>query len=168
MDINALLHDTNIWVAVSFVIFLAFAWKKGKTAILTMLDERITEIKQDIETAENLRIEAQELLAQYQRKQKDALKESNEIIDTAKKQSIEIQKNLALETENIIQTREASLDERIRRIEEKALTDIRTQVTDIATAATLEILSKRLDKKTNDLLVDNTIQSIPTNFKKAS
>ena len=62
------LQDTNVWVLLSFILFMALAYYKGKDIILGGLDAKIETIRQEIVTAENMRVEAQELLAQYQRK----------------------------------------------------------------------------------------------------
>ena len=70
-----LLHDASLWLLLSFIIFAGVVFKFGKGALLKMLDDRITGIREEIETAENLRVEAKEMLAQYQRKHKDATKD---------------------------------------------------------------------------------------------
>ena len=80
-----LFQSTSVWVLISFLIFVAFAYRKGRDGLLGMIDARIADIKKEIETAESLRIEAQELMAQYQRKLRDAKKESEQIISTAEK-----------------------------------------------------------------------------------
>ena len=49
MDI---LHDTNFWVAVSFVIFAGLVIKFGRGAINALLDRRIEEIRNEIKSAE--------------------------------------------------------------------------------------------------------------------
>ena len=64
-------QDTHSWVLVSFILFVTVAFRFGKDKFLAILDGRIEAIRNDIKTAELLRIEAQELLAQYQRKQRD-------------------------------------------------------------------------------------------------
>jgi len=105
-------HSTTAWVAISFFIFIAIAYKLGRSSILNGLDSRIDEVKGEIETAERLRVEAQELLAQYQRKQRDAEKEAGEIIDRAQAQAtrmtenskIELQVAVAATTQAIAQT----------------------------------------------------------------
>ena len=38
--------DENFWIAVSFVIFLYFAYKPIKKAIINSLDAKINEIKE--------------------------------------------------------------------------------------------------------------------------
>ena len=48
--------------------------------IVGIIDAKIDSIKNEIENAESIRVEAQELLAQYERKQRDADKEAEEIV----------------------------------------------------------------------------------------
>lgn len=163
-----LLSNTTIWVTISFIVFVVFAYSKAKAAILDLLDKQINNIKADIDSAENLRVEAQELLAQYQRKQKDAQKDAETIINNAKSYADDMHQNALAQTEEIIRIREEQLKERLKRIEEKALEDIRKQVTDLATTATLEILIQRLGKAENEKLINNTIKALPENIKKAS
>ena len=166
--IDSLLHNTTFWVTVSFLLFAVFSWKHAKKAILAMLDKHIADIKADLDSAENLHTEAQELLAQYQRKQKDAQKDAEHIIETATKQAADMRANIEAETADTLALREVQLKERIRRIEEKAVSDIKFQITEISTQATLDIITKRLGKKENDNLIAQTIKEIPANIKKAS
>ena len=76
-------HNTTLWVAFSFVIFVALAVKFGGKGIIGALDKKIAEIKSEIETAERLKAEAQALLADFQTKQRDAEKAAAEIIELA-------------------------------------------------------------------------------------
>lgn len=168
MEIFDLLQNTTVWVTISFILFVVFVFKQAKNSITQALDKGINEIKADIENAENLRVEAQELLAQYQRKQKDAQKDAKEIVDIAKKQAEENLRNTMNETDEIITLREEQLKERLQRIEEKAVSDIRSQITEVATTATLEIIANKLGKAENEKLVDQTIKALPDNIKKAS
>ena len=59
----AFLNEATNWVLISFVIFAIGFWKLGLKQMLGKLDRRIEEIRKEIETAESLRVEAQELLA---------------------------------------------------------------------------------------------------------
>ena len=72
-----LLANTTFWVGVAFAgfIFLVVYFKAHKT-VGTMLDERAATIEAQIEEAKNLRAEAENLLIEYQRKQRDAEREA--------------------------------------------------------------------------------------------
>ena len=82
------LQNSEVWVAISFVLFIVMGIKLGRRPIFAKLDAKIAEIKKEIETAAALREEAQGLLSLYQRKQQDAEKEAQAIIDNARKHEI--------------------------------------------------------------------------------
>ncbi len=156
-----LFQDTGIWVLFSFLVFVGIVWKFGKDKIVGMLDKRIEQIRKEIETAESLRIEAQELLAQYQRKQRDAAKEAAEIVETAKTHAAEILKQAEKELDETAKRREQQLEERLKRMEQNAMLEIRAYAAELAVKATSEIIAKQMDKKTNENLVDQSIKDIP-------
>lgn len=162
--LDTLAHDTGIWVAISFLIFAIIAFKLGRKSILNGLDARINEVKDEIDTAERLRVEAQELLAQYQRKQRDAEKEAQEIISRAKKQAETMAKTSEAELNETIARREIQLTERLKRLEENAISEIQNYATDIAVAATTDIITQTLDTKTNADLNEKTISALPQNL----
>jgi F-type H+-transporting ATPase subunit b len=155
-----MLGDASIWVLISFIVFCAMAWKLGKDKITSALDNKIDTIRKEIETAESLRVEAQELLAQYQRKQRDAAKEAEQIIENAKMHAKEIKKKAKEELKETMERREQQLSARIERMEQSAIQEIRSHAADLAVKATKEIISERLDKNTSKELVDQSIQNI--------
>lgn len=159
-----LLHDEHTWLLASFLVFLAIVWKVGRPAILAQLDSRITLIKKEIETAENLRVEAQELLAQYQRKHRDALLESERIIATARQHAEEIRVKAESDLEETMERREKQLKERLHRMELAAIDEVRAYAADLAIKATTEIIVKKLDKKANETLVDQAIKDMSSNI----
>ncbi len=57
------------------------------------LDARADKIKSDLDEARRLREEAQELLADYQRKRKEAEKEAGEILTAAKREAAALEKD---------------------------------------------------------------------------
>lgn len=158
--LELLAHDTYIWVTISFVVFVYFAFKLGRKSILDGLDGRINEIKTEIDTAERLRVEAQELLAQYQRKQRDAEKESKDILKQAKSQAKQFTKTAETDLSELMKRRENQLTERLRRLEENAITEIQSHAADLAVAATTEMIIQTLDEKTNAKLNEDTINSL--------
>lgn len=156
----ALLQDTHIWVLISFLLFAAIALRFGKSKFLAMLDGKIEAIRDDIKTAESLRIEAQELLAQYQRKQRDAAKEAETIVSNARKAAEMIRKDAEQELQDVMARKEAQLGERLARMEETAKAEIQAYAAELAVKATQEIIASRLDQAANDRLVDQSIKAI--------
>ncbi len=158
------LYDTNFWYLVSFIGFAAIIWKYGKPALISYIDNRIEEIREEIATAENLRVEAQGMLAQYQRKHKDAVKDADHILETAKKQAAEIQKQAEIDLDETIARREKQLAERLSHMEENAKEEIRQYAASLAITATSEIIATKFDKKANEKLVDAAIRGVSDNI----
>lgn len=155
-----LAQDTGLWVTISFVVFLLAAFKLGRKSVVGGLDAKIDEIKNEIENAERLRVEAQELLAQYQRKQRDAEKEAADILARAREQAKVLRRNAKKELQETMDRRETQLAERLRRIEENAVAEIQSQAAELAVAATTEMIVQTLDEKTNEDLNEKSIKNL--------
>lgn len=159
-----MLTDTNFWYVLSFIIFSALILKLGMPALNVLLDVRIAQIKSDLEEAENLRVEAQEMLAQYQRKHRDAVKESEGILEKAKENAAKFKESAEAELEEVIKRREAQLEDRLMRMQQNAINEIQSYAADLAMNAAQQIIVDNLDKKTNATLVDDAIKDIETNI----
>jgi F-type H+-transporting ATPase subunit b len=158
MDI--LSHSTTAWVAISFVVFVLLAIKFAGSKITSALDKKIEQIKNEIETAKQLKQEAQDLLAEFQSKQRDAEMIASRIIEDAKASARLVQEAAEADLAQSMERREAQLAERLKRIEEKAIADIQNHAADLAIQATREIVTKTLDTKASGNLIDQTIQSV--------
>lgn len=160
-----LLADATVWLLISFIIFTVILWRAGKSAVVSMLDDRISTIQKDIETAENLRTEAQELLAQYQRKHRNAVKDAEKIIANAESHAEEIRKQADKELKELMARRKKQLEERLANMEKNAAAQIQKYAADLAIKATKEIIANQLDKKSNENLVDQAIKDVGKNIR---
>lgn len=155
-----LLHNTNFWVAISFILFVVLAIKVAGKKITSALDAKIASIASEIDTAEKLRAETQALLADIQQKQRDAQAEADRIVAAAKQSALQIQQSANAELEEAMVRREAQLVERLKRVEEKALADIQNHAAALALQATREIVTKSMDAKTSGNLIDQAVASV--------
>ena len=74
--------DETFWVAVAFLIFVGILIYVGAPQmVLKALDDRGQRIKAELEEARRLKDEAQKLLAEYQRKQREAEREAEALGD---------------------------------------------------------------------------------------
>ena len=158
------LEDSSIWLVFSFLIFSFVLFKFGKKGFTDLLDGRIEDIKKEIETAESLRVEAQELLAQYQRKHRDAVKEAESIVSEAESHATQIRKNAEKELKETIARREQQLKDRFQTLESQAIAEIQKHAADLSIHATAQIISEKMDKKTSDNLVDQGIAHVAKNM----
>ena len=80
--------DATFWVAVSFFIFFGIlVYLKVPQKINNYLIEKINEIKNEIKNAETLKVEAKNILSDYENKIDKSKNEVKKILDFAKKES---------------------------------------------------------------------------------
>lgn len=155
-----LLSDPHTWILFSAILFAVIAFKKGKQPLLNMLDSRSARIKADLEKAERLKSEAQALLTDCQKKNRDAVQTAQKIIDNAHEAAALIQKEAERKLEESMTLREALLLERIARAEAAAVRELRHQAADIAAAAAEKLLAEAMGRH-GAKLVEEAIEELP-------
>lgn len=155
------LHEAEFWVLVAFVIFVVLAGRTIWKLATSTLDARAQRIREEIAAAEKLREDAQAALAQYQRRQKDALKEAQDIIAAARDEAARIRAHAVTETEQALKRREQQALEKIAQAEGQALQQVRDLAVEVAIAATGKLLEQRLDAARGEALIDQAIADLP-------
>ncbi|HYE42889.1 MAG TPA: ATP F0F1 synthase subunit B [Caulobacteraceae bacterium] len=156
-----MLKAPEFWVAVAFVIFMALVWKKASAAIGSMLDARAEKIRAELDEAQRLREDAQATLASYQKRQADALKESESIVAHAREEAARIRAQSTADLEAALKRREAQAMDRIAQAEAQAIAEVRNLTVDIAIAASRQLLSQGIQPAQADKLIDASIADLP-------
>lgn len=154
-------QDPTFWVAVAFFLFLvALILLKVPGMLGHRLDMRAEQIQQEIREAENLREEAQQLLATYQRKQREAEGEINRIIAVAREESEWIHRQGAERLAHSLERREKMATDRIAQAEAQAIAEIRQIAVDTAMRATRRVMSEQVSVTRADTLIDDSIREV--------
>jgi F-type H+-transporting ATPase subunit b len=156
-----MLNDPTFWVLIAFLIFFALVGRKLFAAATSGLDARAQRIKQEIDEAQRLREEAQALLAGYQRRQREALKDAEAIVAHAREEAKIVRKEAATALETALKRREEAALEKIAQAEVAAVTQVRDLTVDLALAATRAALAQHLKGKRSDALIDAAIKELP-------
>lgn len=154
-----LLGDTHFWVLMATVVFAIVAFKKGRAPLTAMLDKRTERIRAELDEAERLRIEAQDLLSDCQKKHRDAVHASEKIVENARQTAERIRKDAELKLEENLKRKETQLLARISRAESAAIEDLRHQAADIAARGAEALLEETLAKR-GQKLVEDSVQEI--------
>ena len=157
----AALHTPEFWVAIGFIVLILAIAKKGWAAIIGGLDGRAERIRTSLDDATRLREEAQHLLAEYQRKQRDAAKEIDGLLAAARTEAERSGVNAATALEALVKRREQLAIDKIAQAEADAIQAVRNTAVDVAIAATRKLLGDRLTAATASGLVDNAIAELP-------
>ena len=80
--------DATFWAMIALFIFIGVVvYMKVPGMIAKALDERAAKIRNELDEAQRLREEAQQLLAEFQKKRKEAEKEAADMVAAAKRES---------------------------------------------------------------------------------
>ncbi len=151
----------ELWVLVSFVLFVALlVYYKIPNKVAEALDNRAGKIHAELEEARRLREEAQTILADYQRKQRDAEKEAEDIIAMARREARFYAEESHKALNEALQRRVKLAEEKIARAEEQAVQDIRSKSVDAAVAAAEMLIARELKGKSAEDLVDKSIKDV--------
>ena len=153
--------DATFWVGIAFIAFVALlVWKGVHRIIIAALDKRAVSIRAQIEEARALREEAQTLLAQHQREQRDAAKTAEEILEQANREAKLALKTAEEEMERSAERRMTMAQEKIAQAEAAAVKEVQSVAARVATAAARQLLADKLSADKRAELIDSAIAEV--------
>ena len=158
--------DATFWVAISFFIFCGvLIYLKVPQKINNSLNDQIYEIKNELDEAEKLKVEAKNLLSDYENKIDKSKKEVQKIINLAKKDS---EKTILERTEKFHQTMESkkkNAEQKIAQMRENALKDIKNISVKISMEAVEHLIKNSINKNKLDKLYTNSLEQTKASLK---
>jgi F-type H+-transporting ATPase subunit b len=154
------IHDTAFWVAIAFIIAVLALFKPASKMIVGSLDKRSDRIRDELDEARRLREEAQELLASYERKQREAEKEAEGIVAHAKEEAERLARRAATELEAQVARRRQQALDRIDQAGKDAEREVRAAAVDLALKATRKLLAEKIGEDQQSKLVDDAINEV--------
>jgi len=155
------LHDEEFYILIAFLVAIAILLRQAWGQITSGLDARAHTIKNQLDEAKRLREEAETMLADYQRKQRDAMAEAQEIVVQAQAEAERVAKQAELDLEAAIKRREEQARDKITQAEVKALAEVRGVAVDVAIEAVRLLLAESLDQARGASLIDQAIEDLP-------
>jgi len=146
-----------IWTLLAFGLTLFVLYKLAFPRIAEALDKRQRAIEDSIDSAARLKVEADELLAEYRERLKEARSQAEEILARARK-AAEVREAEALGEAKA--KREELLAQTRRDIEaetRRAIQDIRNEVADLTILATEKVTRKVLTADDQRRLVEEAL-----------
>jgi F-type H+-transporting ATPase subunit b len=155
------INQGEFWVLVAFILFVGFMVWKARKALVGGLDARAARIKAEIDEAQRLREEAQALLAEYQKKQREALGEAEAMAKQAEEEGKRVRAKAETDLAAAMKRREQQALDRIAQAEAQALAEVRNLAADLAISATQKLLVEKLDAAKAQSLVSDAIAELP-------
>ena len=158
--------DATFWVAVSFFIFLGIlVYLKVPQKINNSLTDKINEMKKELNEAERLKFEAKNLLSNYENKIDKSKKETQEIINLAKKDS---ERDILEKTKQFHQTMEdkkKNAELKILQIKANALKDIKNSSVKISIETVENLIKNSIDKQKLEKIFIESLEQAKNSIK---
>ncbi|WP_420408535.1 F0F1 ATP synthase subunit B [Hoeflea sp.] len=153
--------DATFWALVGLIIFLGILiYIKVPGTMAGALDKRADQIRNELEQAKKLREEAQQLLAEYQRKRKEAEAEAADLLSAAEKEAAALRADAKAKTEDYVSRRTAMAEQKIKQAEADAINEVRASAVDLAIVASEKLIEKKVDAKANDALFSKSLADL--------
>lgn len=153
--------DATFWALIALILFIALLYYlKVPGKIGASLDKRAETISNELEEARKLREEAQGLLAEYQRKRREAEEEAEAIVAEAKLEAERMTSEANEALQEMIERRTKAAERKIEQAEGQAVAEVRARAADIAVAAARKILEGKVSGKIADDLMKKSIDEV--------
>ena len=152
--------EAEFWLTVAFIIFVGLLFRPVTRMITSALDGRSDAIAKELDEAARLAEEARAALAEYQRKQRDAVKEAEEILARAEAEAKRMGEQAARGLAAALARRGQLAMEKIAQAEARAVDEVRNAVIDIALSATRKLIEENVDQRKSDALVEDAIKEL--------
>lgn len=149
-----------IWTIAAFLITLFILSKLAFPKIGEALDRRQRMIEGEIDDAEKLRAEAEQILADYRKRLQEARVQADEIVERARKAG-ELHEHESLEAAK--EKREQLLEQTRRDVEaetRRAIEEIRSEVAELTVLATEKVTRKALSADDQKRLVEEALSEL--------
>ena len=158
--------DATFWVAVSFFIFFGcLIYLKIPQKMNNSLTDQINKMKKELDEAEKLKVDAKNLLSNYENKIDKSKKEVLGIINLAKKDS---EKIILEETEKfhqIMENKKKNAEQKIIRMKENALKDIKNISVKIGIDTVEHLIKNSIDKNKLEKFYTDSLEQVKTSLK---
>lgn len=145
---------------IAFSIVFFFVWKWGIPVLNTALEARQQAINSQLEAAEATKLEAESLLADYERQVANAKAEATQIVEDARGAADEVKTGIVERAEaEAEQIKERAQDELLAE-RERVAGELRRQVADLSLDVAERVVGLSLDDESQRELVDRYIDEL--------
>jgi F-type H+-transporting ATPase subunit b len=149
-----------IWGSLAFLVLLVAMWRWGVPAIKNMEKAREDRIRNDLESAEKTRVDAEAEKSRYDAQLADARNEAGRIIDEARQSAETVRRDVIARAEGEAQEIRVRAQADIANQRQQAMTQLRTDVANLSIDLAGRIVERNLDSDTNRQLVDSFIDQV--------
>lgn len=153
--------DPNAWLWLALLGFVVLiVVQKVPQKLIAALDSRSEDIQAKLDEARRLREDAQELLAVYQRRQREAEAEAKQIVEQARAEAERMAQSSRRELAERLERRTAMAEAKIAQAEADAIASVRERAADLAASAAAVVLQDTVDAARHQTIIDASIADL--------
>jgi F-type H+-transporting ATPase subunit b len=154
--------DNTFWATVAlFILIGVVIYCNVPAAITRAIDQRGNRIRAELDEARRLREEGQQLLADLQRKRKEAEKDAADIVAAARREADMLLEEAKRKTADYVTRRTALAEQKIAQAERDAVAEVKSTAVDIAVEAARKVLAGKVDSETG---FQSSLQQVKANL----
>jgi F-type H+-transporting ATPase subunit b len=152
--------DELVWGTLSFLVLLFLLWRFAYPAIKQGMQARTERIRAELAGAEQAKAEAQALLDEYRAQLNEARSEAGGIIEEARQAADQIKRDQATRLQTELAEIRARAVADIDAAKAQAMTELRSEVAQLAIGAAETVVKRNLDAATQTQLVEDYINQV--------
>lgn len=152
--------EPKFWITLAFVLLIAMSFKKIGKLLASVLDDYSLKVKSELDAARKLRLEAEETLRLYKRKQLEFSKEAEAILEKARADAAASNARAQAELKAALDTRTKQALDKIAQEEATAIAEVRNRIIDIAISSARIIIAEQSADSSPDELIKMTVSDI--------
>ncbi|MHB1017439.1 MAG: F0F1 ATP synthase subunit B [Coriobacteriia bacterium] len=154
-------NTTEMWVnIVAFVVLFFVMAKVAFPPVTKMLDERANKIRESLEKAEEIRVEAERLLEEYKVRMAEARTEATQVIEQGRKVAESMKTEILAKAREEAEAEKAKAVAAIKAEKESAMAELKGEVADLSVAVAGKILGSSLTKADHEALINKYLAEV--------
>ena len=137
------LQNPQFWMAVAFCLIVILAIRPAKKKLSVWGEAQAQVVQKELDSAAQLRKQAEELYTEYEEHTKNLDKERAQILHSAEKEVVRIQQDADEKLSQRLEYRKKDIQSKIQSIEENATQDITNLLLDRVMTQTKELLTDK-------------------------
>ena len=155
-----ILDDATLWVAISFIIFIILVFKPLKNIMLVSLDNKILELKSQLEESKKLKEDAEKLFAEQNKKYEETLIKIKKLNEDAIYESKIIKKKIEEDIKNTLLRKDKGFKQLSAQMELKVREDLKNEIIKKTLHYTEFKIKKKLKKSHNSKLISESLSKL--------
>ena len=153
-------QSAEFWVGAAFVLLVATLFSPILKVVKEMIRQRIERIKAELAEAENLKLDAQKLYADYERKFINTDSEVAEIVENQIKTINQTKERKIAELNSLLKHKQTLAEAKIEQSYKQEQAEINKLVGQKSLAILNNFLRYKLTKNDHDKMIDSSIDNI--------